>query len=391
MSAFALSSACAATVPPVVRGEQAWMLLPEAGPLTITVSKRDMNIYEDADDLVADLYSPERRHLGRVEIPDDGITGRGPHADETQTATMQVNVETPGAYRLVVMSPTRGDFVHGVETSSGGAMVEGDTVLLNRGDESGRIYFAPPTEPVTIQCQALHDPGRQQMPLYDAAGNLLHTFDMSETGVYDEFEVTEDVGDRSGPWYFDCEKMDIRCEVPGMQYFTIGRDAFFPAAKYRHMLYPYTITRYLMPGESSSMTYTLRNQMGEDTSYELAIEDDRALAASVTEPASPVDVSAAQYANMTDVSVEATLADDAEIGAEYIATLTATAQSDPAITESAGIRVVCGESPVSEPLDMPIVLERYQHENYQFGYAPEYVENEVYFDLDNRPYIRHRT
>ncbi|MFP4250914.1 MAG: BNR-4 repeat-containing protein [Armatimonadota bacterium] len=390
LAGLAVSGATAATIPPVVRGEQALMLLPEPGPLTVTISKRDMNIYEGADDLVADLYDPRRLHLARVEIPDDGVTGKGRHATEVQTATMQIDADAPGAYRLVISSPTRGDFVHGVETSSGGAMVEGSTILLNRGDESGRIFFAPPEPGVTVRCQALHDPGRQEMPLYDAAGELLHTFDMTETGLYDEFEAPEDA-DRSGPWHLDCEAMDIRCEVPGMNYFTINEDSFFEASSFQHMLYPYTQTRYLMPGESASLTYDLRNQTGADDAFALEATGDGALTATVTDPASPLELSAERYANIAPITVQASLADDAEVGAEYITTLTATSQADPTVVESAGIRVICGEAPVSEPLDMPIVLQPYQHENHQFGYAPEYIENEVYFDLDNRPYIRHRT
>ena len=35
------------------------------------------------------------------------------------------------------------------------------------------------------------------------------------------------------------------------------------------------------------------------------------------------------------------------------------------------------------------MLKPYQHENQQFGYLPDYpVENQMYFDLDNRPFVR---
>jgi hypothetical protein len=146
-----------------------------------------------------------------------------------------------------------------------------------------------------------------------------------------------------------------------------------------------------MPGESATIDYRLRNQTDEREAFDLTTTGDRALSASVIEPESPVERSGERYANIADLTVEATLAEDAEVGAEYIGSLTATAQSDPSVVESAGIRVICGESPVGDQLDMPIVLERYQHENYQFGYAPDYIENEVYFDLENRPWIRHRT
>ncbi|MFO7948676.1 MAG: BNR-4 repeat-containing protein [Armatimonadota bacterium] len=380
----------AATIPPVVRGEKVYTLRPEMGPLQITVSKRDMNIYEDADELHADLYGPGRMHLGHLEIPDDGVVDKGTHSPELQTETMTVDCHVPGTYRLVIMCPNRGDFMHGIETSTGTAMVEG-LILLNDGNVGGRIYFEAPAGETTIRAQALHNPGRQQMPLSDASGKRLKTFDMSTTGEWQELEVPADLGDRSGPWYFECEKMDIRCEIDGMKYFTIGEENFFPAASYQHMLYPYNTTRYLQPGQSATMTYTLRNNTGQDDSFALQADGDDALSCSITEPASPVEVPTKRYANIAELTVEAQLAEDAEIGSEYFAIINATSQADAAITESVGVRVIAGESPVSQPLDMPIVLKRYQHENYQFGYAPEYVENEVYFDLENRPCIRERT
>ncbi|MFP3904849.1 MAG: BNR-4 repeat-containing protein [Armatimonadota bacterium] len=387
---FATSVVGAATIPPVVRGEKVYTLRPEMGPLEITVSKRDMNIYEDADELHADLYGPGRMHLGHLEIPDDGVVDKGTHSPDLQTETMTVDCQVPGTYRLVIMCPARGDFMHGIETSTGTAMVEG-LILLNDGNVGGRIYFAAPDGETTIRAQALHNPGRQQMPLYDASGEQLHIFDLSETGDWQELEVSEDMGDRSGPWYFECEKMDIRCEIDGMEYFTIGEENFFAAASYRHMLYPYNNTRYLQPGESARMTYTLRNNSGQNDTFAFSTQSPPGLSLSVLEPEDSVEVSAARYSNEEEVTVVAQLAEDAPEGTEIVGTVVAQSQTNEELIESAAVRVVAGEAPVSELLDMPIILKPYQHENYQFGYAPEYVENEVYFDLDNRPYIRERT
>ncbi|MCX7887337.1 MAG: BNR repeat-containing protein, partial [Verrucomicrobiae bacterium] len=48
-----------------------------------------------------------------------------------------------------------------------------------------------------------------------------------------------------------------------------------------------------------------------------------------------------------------------------------------------------GESPASRPLQMPIVLKPYQHENEQFGHLPDFpTDNQPYFDLQNRPFVR---
>ena len=75
----------AAGFPPVVRGARAVLLRPDPGPLTIRITKRDLNIYEGADTLTAQLYDPRRRLIGTLELPDDGNTGRGA-ATETQSA-----------------------------------------------------------------------------------------------------------------------------------------------------------------------------------------------------------------------------------------------------------------------------------------------------------------
>ena len=47
-----------------------------------------------------------------------------------------------------------------------------------------------------------------------------------------------------------------------------------------------------------------------------------------------------------------------------------------------------GTAPAKFPVKIPVKLEPYRHENEQFGYLPEYpLDNQVYFDLDNRPFI----
>ena len=51
--------------------------------------------------------------------------------------------------------------------------------------------------------------------------------------------------------------------------------------------------------------------------------------------------------------------------------------------------VKSGTAPAAAPLDLPLVLKPYQHENEQLGYLPGYpTENEVYFDPRGRPYVR---
>ena len=71
------SVAHAATVPPGVRGPRTVHLRVEPGPLSLTVLKRDLNIYESEDALNITLYDPLGNEVFSETIPDDGNAGKG--------------------------------------------------------------------------------------------------------------------------------------------------------------------------------------------------------------------------------------------------------------------------------------------------------------------------
>ena len=377
----------AAVLPTVVRGAKAVVLKPAPGPLTLRILKRDLNIYEGPDDIVAYLFDPHRELIATASLPDDGQEGGGA-SPEVQSAEMKVDCTLAGTYRLVIDGG--GDFVFGLEMSQGQYMVEGN-MMLNDGQVSGPVYFRPPKQPFTIKARALHNPGRHRMPLEDGKGNVLDTFDITKTGEWKEFAVSEDAGDRTAPWHFDIGKMDVDIQVPGALYWTCDPEAYFPAEKFRWMLYPYSATRYLQPGESADILYTLRNQTGATGGFALEAGADDRLTCTLVAPESPVNLRHERYKNTQRIKVRVQAAEDAPPGAVIRSHIKAAAAHQPEVIQSAGIRIVVGPSPVARMLDGPIVLTRYEHENYQFGYAPDYIENEVYFDLNNRPYIRHRT
>jgi len=385
---FCVAVSHSATLPPVVRGAKIVLLQVEPGPLKLTLYKRDLNIYDGADNLVALLYDPARRPVATLEIPDDGqpLSGGGP--GELQSAEATVECKGAGVYRLMVAGVSHGDAVFGLETSAPRCVVAGSDITLNDGSIGGRLYFEPPAKAFKITAQALHDPGRQTMPLMDSGGKVVANFDLSQTGEDQVVEVEPETGARDGLWHFDIEKMDVKMSIGGVSYWTLDAAAWFPADKTRWMLLPYRQTRYLQPGGQAELDYQLRNSSGEDGALSVAVEGDPGLECRVLEPQGAV---ALKPQETCLVRVAVRLADDVTAGAALAAHVTAAAVDDPAVTESSGLEVRVGESPVSQYLDLPIVLRRYEHENVQFGYAPQYVCNEVYFDLDNRPLIRQRT
>ncbi|MGE5531779.1 MAG: BNR-4 repeat-containing protein [Bacteroidota bacterium] len=377
--AFIAGVCQAATVPPVVRGNHAISLRFEGGDLQIKIYKRDLNIYEGADELRATLYDPQRRLVATLQIGDDGAP-RGKAATELQSAEATVRKAGAGVYRLQVSCD---DCVFGLETNAAGCVLQGDLVF-NDGSIGGRVYFAPPAEKFTIKAQALHDSGQQpSVPLLDRQAKSLHDFNLSKVNVDDTFEV--EAGERSGLWSFDIGKMDVKIIPSKPLVFALDSSAWFDSAATKWMLLPYRQARYLQPEESATVTFDLRNttKAAQDFALEVAAED--GVRARLVE-AGPVRLEAGAKRK---IAMAVTLAKGATAAKQV--TLTAKRVDQPAMVTSAGLEVRPGVAPVGKLLDLPIALKPYEHENWQFGYAPEYEPNEIYFDNQNRPYMRQRT
>jgi len=124
------------------------------------------------------------------------------------------------------------------------------------------------------------------------------------------------------------------------------------------------------------------------SAFALRISADEGLTTEVLEPAPDAQLNPRERVT---VRVRVRLADDVEVGENLKVRLSAQAVENADLTTSRALEVRVGESPVGEPLDLPITLRRYTHESVQFGYTPDYMTNEVYFDSDNRPWIRQRT
>ncbi len=391
--------------PTALRGPVAVYLRPNPGPLTITITKRDLNIYEGADTLTAVLADPQRRTLASVTLPDDGRQRSEGRNEKVQTETLRAECETPGVYRLLFTGS--GDLVYGFETDCARYVIQGG-VVLNDGAIGGKVYFKPPSGAIKGAAGAMHAPGKQALPLLDAAGATVQTLDLTRedakpadlfgersSGTYiagQKIEVADGAGDRTGLWAFDIARMDVRIRVQGVNHWAFAREAWFDATKSRWMLTPYSIVRHLNAGEKAVLTFQLRNSTGADGKFRLTARGETGLSVRVLEPASPVALKAS---GVQQVRVEVVAG--SEVGAARRGLdparrgmLVAEHETDPDASAGAGIVIRGGEAPARRPLAMQIVLKPYQHENALFGYAPDYMVNEVHFDPRNRPWIRQR-
>lgn len=74
-------------------------------------------------------------------------------------------------------------------------------------------------------------------------------------------------------------------------------------------------------------------------------------------------------------------------GRKRVCHVRVTPDQDPDFSTYSTLTVRAGETPANRPLNMRLVLKPYHYENEQFGLLTDYpVENQVYFDLKNRPF-----
>ncbi len=378
------SLAHAATLPPAVRGARTVHISADRGPLSITVLKRDLNIYANPDPLTVTLYDPLGNQLLAQTMPDDGNAEKGGgRAEDYQRLEETFECPVAGVCRLTVRGS--GDLVWGLETSAEHYVVQGN-MFFSDGTVSGSVFFPPPEGEFTVKLTAVHGPGVQTVPVYDAADELLGEIKLTEHAEPQTLQF--DAGEREGLWRLDFDPLDVRVEIKGVNHWTAQREAWFDAGKSKWMLMPYRVTRYLQPGQSAELQFDLRNSTGHADRLRVQPRSDDALDVRIVEPGMPV---ALDHGESAAVQVALTLADDAAEGEEYGAFLMASAEGEPTAMSTSAINVRAGESPVSEPLEMPIVLRPFAHENVQFGYDPDYMRNEVYFDAQNIPWIRQRT
>ena len=381
-AAVFLATHCHAVVlPTVVRGGHNVLLQAKPGPLTIKLHKKDLNIYDGADEMSVKVFNDRRELVATLEIPDDGNPKKGGGMGQLQTTETTIQAPRNGTYRLAMAAG--GDLMFGMETSADNYLVEG-VIALNDPSVAGQVYFRmPSSRPMRVTVRGPHTGSIQKIPLLDAKGDTIHTFDVQKTNEVYEYTVPVGAGDRGGLWHFDIPKMDIHIKAQAVIYWTMDKDAYFTPGDTLYMLGPWHPVRYVQPDEETEVTYALRNYTDKPVAFNLRTEADFAFQA-VDTPL-PIQVPPNATTNLRFKLKAPAGAKDGDTARARI-TLTATEDPDTILTADCEVRI--GASLVSKPLDLPVAHKPYQHENYLFGYAPPYSPNPVHFDHRNRPFIR---
>jgi hypothetical protein len=83
-----------------LRGPHTLWTYVSGGTLTLKVAKRDLNWYEEPDELAIEVYSLDGEFIGETNIPDDGDAEESKNLGPLQEIAFSTDIPSPGAYRI---------------------------------------------------------------------------------------------------------------------------------------------------------------------------------------------------------------------------------------------------------------------------------------------------
>ena len=391
--------------------------LAEPGEFVVEVVKRDRNQRERRTDLRALLVGPDRRVLDEATLPDDGQP-RGRGLGPEQRCRLSARVEGPGIYVLnITVSQDRygEEVVWGFRSNCRKYLIETarghkdeahqEPIVLASPDQTGNVCFLPRPGAFGLEVSGLPK-GVSALQMLDANGAVLATLEVQTNGQASHW-FAANVSRDAGPWRLHLPVAEATVNIDGLTRWDSGDPhpnltcwtpnpaSWFAFLDHRWLLTPYRRTIYGQAGERREITLQVHNNSDHEKIIRLDVEL----------PDAPWPMpAAAHFEKYAEVSAERV-----RVGARQTASVTArctlpvagqtgtarvraTPLDDSSFSTYSTLTLKAEAAPATRPLTMPIVLKPYQHENEQFGYLPDYpLENQVYFDLRNRPFIRTST
>lgn len=377
--------------------------LAEPGELVIDLEKRDRNRGSAPTELRAILAGPDRRVIQEIVIPDDGSIARG-ELGPPQRARLATQVERKGVYALnITVSQDRyGEQIlwgfrtncprYLIETSRGHRdRAHEEPIVLANPERPGDVCFLPPTGEFSMEITGLTK-GVDAIEVFDVRGALIETLPVAaDRNISHTFPANHR---DAVPWRLHLAAAQATVEIDGVTRWNSGDryanlslwtpdpQSFFPLAEYRWLLTPYSRTVYGKPGEQGQTVFQVHNNSVREKTVGLKLE--------VPQSGWPAELSTAQVVvpagRTQEVIVRYSVPAE---GQTRICHLRATPADTPEFSTYSTLMVNGGSAPAAGPLDIPMVLKPYAHENEQFGHLPDYpVESQVYFDVENRPCVR---
>ncbi len=371
--------------------------LAEPGEFWVEVEKQDLNRRGRTTYLRAILVGPDRSVIDEQFIPDDGVEkGPGP----VQRVRLSTHVPRKGIYALniTVTEDRYGDeFVCGIRTNCPKYLIETsrghrdapheEPIVLASEEASAEVCFQPRRGAFSIEASGI-PAGVDALTLCDATGATITTIPVTDGSA--KQEIPADNTRAKVPWRLQFQEFKGTLQIDGVTRWSTDDDfpnlslwtpdvkSWFEFPENRWLLTPYHRTVYGEPGSSQSLQFEVYNNDLKTKTIALELEGE---SEDATLSAHEISLKPGQS---IPVHVQFTVPKDAE--KMFYMRVTPSDGSD--ISTYSSVHVRPGIAPATKPLDLPLVLHPYQHENAQFGYLPTYpLTNQPYFDMENRPVI----
>ena len=374
----------------------------EPGEFWVEVEKQDLNNRGRKTHVRAILFGPDRTVVAEETLPWQGMEkGSGP--GPVQRVRLAVQVPWAGVYGLnITASEDRygEDMVWGLRTNCPRYLVETsrghkdarheEPLVVQNGDVPGAVCFLPRDGAFTLDLSGFRG---EALRLLDATGQELANIPVNDDGTATH-TAPATAHRENVPWQLQLSGANGTVNIDGvtrwdkedggyedLSLWTPRADTWFPFHENRWLLTPYRQRRNVAHGAEGSVPFEVHNNGREAKTVALALEyPGDPWTAALSEDTVTL---AAGASEVVELAYRAP-----ETGAEARVHVRATADgfstfSTVVLTPDMGV--------LAEPLDLPVVLKPYHHENAQFGYAPAYpVTTQVYFDQENRPAITSR-
>ena len=376
--------------------------LASPGELVIDLEKRDRNRRGNSQ-LRAILVGPDRRVIEEIVIPDDGQP-RGSGLGPAQRVRFSTPVRRKGVYGLnITVSQDRygQEILWGFRTNCPHYLIETsrghrderrqEPIVMSNPDRPGNVCFVPRGGEFGLEVTGLTEAGKT-LSVYDATGQLIETLTADSSGRASH-TFPADVHRRAVPWRLHLPVQQATIQIdgltrwerqdvyPDLPCWTPQLTSWFPLLDYRWLLTPYKKIVHGEPGGEGEIDFLVHNNSNRQETVRLEVEF----------PANPwpVQISDEQVAVGSKKTAKITLGYGVPAeGETRVCHLRATPVDAPDFSTYSTLTVKASAARATQPLEMPLLLKPYQHENEQFGYLPDYpLENQVYFDLKNRPFV----
>ncbi len=374
------------------------------GLLRVEVYKRDLHRYNRITELRAILVGPDRRVLAEARIPDDGLpSGKGP--GPFQMVRLETKVDRPGVYGLnITISQDRyGDEIAwGFRTNCSHYVIETarghrdeahrEPIVLLCPSKPGDVVFLPREGEFGVSVSGLPSDVKA-LSVFDAQGKLLAEIPVTGKGEA-TYRFPAKTSRDAVPWRIHFPKQQGVLHIDGVTQWepndryrdltawTPNAAAWFDWLPNRWIITPYRRVVYGEPGTEGKMVFRVANNAPHARSVSLSLEFPGESWPARIEGDEKVQLKAGET---KDVVVRYQVGTAGQTRECFVRVRP---QDGSEFTTYARLTVVAGKAPADGPLPLPLILRPYEHENEQWGYLPQYpVESQVYFDLENRPYV----